>query len=165
MCIPWWPYLSRLPTYNLWLPHLNYCLFTEKFEAKGRPPRHVTRLTGSTSWSGLTRRQRRRRRQNRSLLEGSSLTLTSWTSTIKKSNLTPTISTQNAFERDTLITSLTTSKKIFWYGREPWSSDYGRQLMFKRPWVRIPATYTRWIWHFSHLFAVKIVFFVWKEWK
>ena len=28
--------------------------------------------------------------------------------------------------------------------REPWSSGYGLQLMFKRSWVRIPAPYTGW---------------------
>ena len=30
-------------------------------------------------------------------------------------------------------------------GREPWSSGYGRRLMFERLWVRIPAPYTGWI--------------------
>ena len=29
-------------------------------------------------------------------------------------------------------------------GREPWSSGYGRRLMFQRLWVRIPALYTGW---------------------
>ena len=29
-------------------------------------------------------------------------------------------------------------------GREPWSSGYGRQLMFERSWVRILAPYTGW---------------------
>ena len=28
--------------------------------------------------------------------------------------------------------------------REPWSSGYGRRLMFWRSWVRIPAPYTGW---------------------
>ena len=28
--------------------------------------------------------------------------------------------------------------------REPWSSGYGRRLVFKRSWVRIPALYTGW---------------------
>ena len=27
-------------------------------------------------------------------------------------------------------------------GREPWSSGYGRRLMFVRSWVQIPALYT-----------------------
>ena len=29
-------------------------------------------------------------------------------------------------------------------GREPWSSGYGRRLMFQRLWVQIPALYTGW---------------------
>ena len=29
-------------------------------------------------------------------------------------------------------------------GREPWSSDYGRRLMFWRSWVWIPALHTGW---------------------
>ena len=29
-------------------------------------------------------------------------------------------------------------------GREPWSSSYGKRLMFQRSWVRIPAPYTEW---------------------
>ena len=28
--------------------------------------------------------------------------------------------------------------------REPWSNGYGRRLMFRRLWVRIPAPYTGW---------------------
>ena len=35
------------------------------------------------------------------------------------------------------------SKNIF-YRRVPWSSGYGRRLMFHRSWVRIPAPYTGW---------------------
>ena len=48
-------------------------------------------------------------------------------------------------------------------GREPWSSGYGRQLMFKRSWVQITALYTGWTWYFSNWFVVKIVLFVWKD--
>ena len=29
-------------------------------------------------------------------------------------------------------------------GRTPWSSGYGRRLMSRRSWVRIPAPYTGW---------------------
>ena len=36
-------------------------------------------------------------------------------------------------------------------GWEPWSSGYGRWLMFQRSWVQIPAPYTGWTWHFSAL--------------
>ena len=32
----------------------------------------------------------------------------------------------------------------------PWSSGYGRRLMFVRSWVWIPAPYTGYSWHFSH---------------
>ena len=39
----------------------------------------------------------------------------------------------------------------------PWPSVYGRQLMFGRSWVWIPAPYTGWKWHYSHWFVVKIV--------
>ena len=35
-------------------------------------------------------------------------------------------------------------------GRESWSSDYGRRLIFESLWVWIPALYTGWTWHFSH---------------
>ena len=31
---------------------------------------------------------------------------------------------------------------IFGNGREPWSSGFGRRLMFPRSWVQIPALYT-----------------------
>ena len=44
------------------------------------------------------------------------------------------------------------TKKI---GQEPWSSDYGRWIMFERWWVRIPSPYTAWTMHFSHWFVVK----------
>ena len=54
-------------------------------------------------------------------------------------------------------------------GQEPWSSGYWRRRMFQRSWVWIPTLYTRWTWHFSHLFVVKIVMMcVWKDgnkWK
>ena len=43
------------------------------------------------------------------------------------------------------------------FGREPWSSGYGRWLTFQRSWVRILAPDTGWTWHFSHWFVVKIV--------
>ena len=34
---------------------------------------------------------------------------------------------------------------ITWvWGREPWSSGYGKRLTFQRSWVRIPAPYTGW---------------------
>ena len=39
--------------------------------------------------------------------------------------------------------------------QEPWSSGNGTWLMIKRSWVRIPAPYTRWNWHFSHWCVVK----------
>ena len=39
--------------------------------------------------------------------------------------------------------------------REPWSSGYGRRLVFRMSLVQIPAPYTRWT--FSHIFAVTIV--------
>ena len=38
-------------------------------------------------------------------------------------------------------------------GREPWSSGYGRRLMFQRSWVWIPAPYTGWI--FFHIYLLK----------
>ena len=37
-------------------------------------------------------------------------------------------------------------------GREPWSSGYGRRLMFQRSWVRIPAPYTGWT--FVHIYLL-----------
>ena len=43
-------------------------------------------------------------------------------------------------------------------GWEPWSSGYGRLLMYKRSWVRIPKPYTGWSLHFFTLICCKIVF-------
>ena len=40
------------------------------------------------------------------------------------------------------------------YGREPWSSGYGRQLMIERSWVWIPALNTGWTRHFLHCFVI-----------
>ena len=41
-------------------------------------------------------------------------------------------------------------------GREPWSSGYGRRLMFVRLWVRIPSPYTGWtLGHFFTLICCK----------
>ena len=37
-----------------------------------------------------------------------------------------------------------THKRFVRLGREPWSSGYGRRLMYRRSWVRIPAPYTGW---------------------
>ena len=51
---------------------------------------------------------------------------------------------------------------IYQWGREPWSSDYGRRLTFQRSWVRIPAPYTGWT--FFHIYLLyKFVMFVWKR--
>ena len=47
--------------------------------------------------------------------------------------------------------------------REPWSSGYGRRLMYRRLWERIPAPYTGWTFFHIPLFAVKIVMFVWND--
>ena len=30
-------------------------------------------------------------------------------------------------------------------GREPWSSGYGRRLVYRKSWVRIPALHTGWL--------------------
>ena len=40
----------------------------------------------------------------------------------------------------------TSTSKIVKVGREPWSSGYGRRLMFRRLWVRIPSMYNGWAW-------------------
>ena len=40
-------------------------------------------------------------------------------------------------------------------GRKPWSSGYGRRLMFWRSWIWIPVPYTGWTWHFSTLICCK----------
>ena len=45
-------------------------------------------------------------------------------------------------------------------GWEPWSSGFGRRLVYWRSWVRIPALYTGWT--FSN---VKIVMIAWKDQK
>ena len=41
------------------------------------------------------------------------------------------------------------------FERETWSSGYGRRLTIQRSWVRIPAPYTGWTWHFFTLICCK----------
>ena len=41
------------------------------------------------------------------------------------------------------------------WGQEPWSSGYGRRLMFWRSCVQIPVPYTGWTWHFFTLICCK----------
>ena len=43
----------------------------------------------------------------------------------------------------------------FFVGRQPWSSGYGRRLMFERSWVQILAPCTGWLWHFLNWFVFK----------
>ena len=43
---------------------------------------------------------------------------------------------------------------------KPWSSSYGRRLVFRRSWVQNPST-LYWMDIFSHVFFVKIVMFIW----
>ena len=53
-------------------------------------------------------------------------------------------------------------EECFHFGREPWSSGYGRRLMLLRSWVRIPVPYTGST--FLTLICCKIVLmFVWKR--
>ena len=40
----------------------------------------------------------------------------------------------------------TSTSKIVKVGREPWSRGYGRRLMFRRLWVRIPSMYNGCAW-------------------
>ena len=40
--------------------------------------------------------------------------------------------------------TLLTNQQYFKFGRHPWSSGYGRRLVFRRSWVWIAAPYTRW---------------------
>ena len=54
-----------------------------------------------------------------------------------------------------LINNLDERLSIGCFGREPWSSGYGRRLMIQRLWVRIPAPYTGWTWHFFTLICCK----------
>ena len=49
------------------------------------------------------------------------------------------------------------------FGWEPWSSGYGRRLMFRRSWVRIPAAYTGWSWHFFTLICCKKFYCVFEK--
>ena len=46
------------------------------------------------------------------------------------------------------------SKIYCLFRREPWSSGYGKRLMFLMSWVRIPAPYTGWT--FFHIIFCKI---------
>ena len=54
-------------------------------------------------------------------------------------------------------------RSIWVFGREPWSSGYGRRHTFQRLWVRIPAPDTDRLDIFSHWFVVKNVLFVYKR--
>ena len=83
-------------------------------------------------------------------------------------SLLSTWSRKNANNSDVVLLwngwqSLLGAWHTFLAGQEPWPSGYGRQLMSERLWVRIPALYTGWTLHFSRLFVVKIVLFVWKD--
>ena len=65
-----------------------------------------------------------------------------------------------------------TSPIFFWklpkeLPKEPWSSGYGRRLVFQRMGVQILASYNGWTF-FTYLFVVKLVMCVWKDenkWK
>ena len=50
---------------------------------------------------------------------------------------------ESIFETGQTISKNEGDKKLF-LGREPWSSGYGRRLMFRRSGVQIPAPYTGW---------------------
>ena len=52
---------------------------------------------------------------------------------------------------------------IMHYGWEPWSSGYGRWLIFWRPCVWNQAPYSGWT--FLHYFVVKCVMSIWKRRK
>ena len=47
-------------------------------------------------------------------------------------------------ERLNNVSAWTNTAKHSYPRREPWSSGYGRRLMFRRLWVRIPSLYTGW---------------------
>ena len=49
-------------------------------------------------------------------------------------------------------------------GREPWSSGYGKRLMFQMLWVRILAQYTGWTF-FTYICCKNVMVFVWKDQK
>ena len=46
---------------------------------------------------------------------------------------------------------------------EPWSSGYGRRLMFERLWVWIPALYTWWT--FFHIYLLKKLYCLFEKTK
>ena len=62
-----------------------------------------------------------------------------------------------------LISSVSREQaRILFLGREPWSSGYGRRLMFQRLGSNPGAVYWMYI-YFSHIFVVRIVMFVRKD--
>ena len=62
-----------------------------------------------------------------------------------------TLSKQGRIKEDCILQNGFRSKKVLAW-REPWSSGYGRRLMFRRWWVRIPSPYTGWtFFHFNLL--------------
>ena len=81
----------------------------------------------------------------------SSIVWTSAKSTFSLSEL----STENIFGQKKMKILRTVDKHHILLLRlcgSPWSSGYGRRLMFKRSWVPIPAPDG----HFAHVFVVKI---------
>ena len=48
------------------------------------------------------------------------------------------------------------------FGRKPWSSGYGRRLIFWRLWVWIPAPYSGWTF-FTFIWCKIVLMFVWKR--
>ena len=48
------------------------------------------------------------------------------------------------------------------FGREPWSSSYGRRLTFWRSWVQILVPYTGWTF-FTIICCKLVLMFVWKR--
>ena len=50
-------------------------------------------------------------------------------------------------------------------GREPWSSGYGRRLMFQRSWVWIPTQYTGWTIFHIPIWCTKCVWKNENKWK
>ena len=58
--------------------------------------------------------------------------------------LNPLKMTFRALNRSKKVSSLFLQTNYLRFGREPWSSGYGKRLTFQRSWVRFPAPYTGW---------------------
>ena len=83
---------------------------------------------------------------------------------IYRSSKWPSVQGMKRKDMNNFLQKTSITLKLFYRAGALWSSGYGGWHKFERSWVRIPTPYTWWTF-FSHWIVVKIVLFVWKDWK